>query len=277
MAANDNALLVEDEPSWSDIYERMARGAGLTNITVTDNFEDAERAIDAMRFAVALVDIGLRVDDDRNIDGLRVMEKIRAAGDRTSIIVITGRSGRDVVPIIRDSIKKYSAYDTLAKSSLVPADLRRLVTGGLREYELGASSDKEPLYAALRGEMSQLRWDDEVMRKVGTSGGADGLYRAIQAMFGSFAPLVPAAPDGLRISDGLASGVFWSRGAGHAIAACLGQASEIDAVREEAAQTGRLLGRSVGKLITEYDAKPAKGVIYQVTDQERSDFGKTAS
>src|SRR6202012_1385288 len=109
--------------SWSDIYERMVRQAGLTNITVTDNFEDAERAIDSMRFAVALVDIGLRVDDDRNIDGLRGMEKIRAAGGRTSIIVITGRSGRDVVPIIRDSIKKYSAYDTLAKSSLLPADL----------------------------------------------------------------------------------------------------------------------------------------------------------
>ena len=97
MKIDGNALVVEDEDSWSEVYARAARKVGLNQITITDTYEKAARAIDETRFAVAIVDIGLSVDDDRNVDGLHVMEKIRAIGDETSIIVVTGRSGRDVV------------------------------------------------------------------------------------------------------------------------------------------------------------------------------------
>jgi len=64
------------------------------------------------------------------------MEKIREVGDPTSIILVTGRSGRDVVSIIRDSQKKFDAYDAMPMNTLVPAELRELIAGGLGKFSL---------------------------------------------------------------------------------------------------------------------------------------------
>ena len=85
MTVSANALVVDDEPSWSEVYQRALWRVGVDRVEVTDTYEGAATAIDALRFAVAVVDIGLAVDDDTNVDGLRVMEKIRTAGDPTSI------------------------------------------------------------------------------------------------------------------------------------------------------------------------------------------------
>jgi CheY-like chemotaxis protein len=273
MTTNGNVLLVEDERSWSEIYERAVRRVGLDRIRIVETFAEATNEIESMRFSVALVDIGLHVDDDRNVDGLRVMEKIRAAGDRTSIIVITGRSGRDVLPIIRDSIKKYDAHDTIAKATLLPAELRKLVESGLREYELGSPDDRDPLFTALRGDMEQPIWDDVVMRKAATSSGAVGLYRLIDTLFNPFVPLVAGEPSGVHVQDGVACGIFWSRGIGDAIVACFGSSSRIKAAMEATQKDGHLLGLySVGKLIGEYSAASNQGVVYRLTDHVRSDF-----
>jgi len=274
MTIHGNALLVDDERSWSEVYERAVRRVGIDNVETVMSYAAAASAIDSMRFAVALVDIGLRVDDDRNVDGLRVMEKIRATGDRTSIIVITGRSGGDVLPIIRDAIKKFNAYDTIAKSTLVPAELRTLIEGGLREYELGAGDDKEPLHEALRGDLDQLVWDDMLIRKAVTRSGASELYQLINELFTPFVPLLPSESTGVTIQDdNVACGVFWSRGIGEAVVACFGTPDSVTSAMETASADGRLLGRyAVGQLVGEYSSPTAKGVIYRLRGYPRSAF-----
>lgn len=273
MAINGNALLVEDERSWSEVYERAARRAGFDTITAARTYDEAASAVDSMRFAVAVVDIGLRVDDDRNVDGLRVMDKIRAIGDRTGIIVVTGRSGGDVLPIIRDSIKKFNAYDTIAKATLVPAELRALIGGAGQEYERGAAADKAQLYEALRGDMEQVFWDDNLLRKAITLGGADELYRLIESLFGPFVPLVPGKPGGVRVQDdNLAFGTFWSRGVGAPIVSCFGTPDRVAAL-EAVSKDGMLLGRyPVGELLRGYSSPHARGVIYRLERHRRSDF-----
>jgi CheY-like chemotaxis protein len=274
MVINGNVLLVEDERSWSEIYERAVRRVGLDKVKVTETFAEAEDAIDAIRFAVALVDIGLHVDDDTNVDGLRVMEKIRAVGDKTSIIVITGRSGRDVLPIVRDAIKKYDAHDTIAKSTLLPAELRKLVESGLRAYEVGSSDDRGSLFAALRGDIQPQIWDDMIMRGAATGGGAAGLYRLIETLFGPFVPLVAGEPRGVRIKDGLACGIFWSRGIGDAIVTCFGASNRMEVAMETVRNGGLLLDAySVGQLVGEYSAASTQGVIYTLADHVRANFG----
>jgi ActR/RegA family two-component response regulator len=273
MVINGNALLVEDERSWSEVYERAARRVGFDTIRTAATYDAAASAVDSMRFAVAVVDIGLRVDDDRNVDGLRVMEKIRAVGDRTGIIVVTGRSGGDVLPIIRDSIKKFKAYDTIAKTTLVPAELRALIEGALREYQLGAADDKASLYEALRGDMEQLFWDDMLLGKTVTHGGVAELYRLIESLFGPFVPLLAGEPAGVRVQDDIAFGTFWSRGVGTALVSCFGAPSRVAAALEAASKDGTLLGRyPVGELIGEYSSSSASGVIYRLERHARSDF-----
>jgi CheY-like chemotaxis protein len=273
MAINGNALVVEDESSWAELYERAARRVGFDRVAVADTYEDAASAIDAMRFAVAVVDIGLRVDDDRDVGGLQVMEKIRAVGDGTGIIVVTGRSGRDVVPIIRDSLKRFSAFDTIAKNTLVPAALRSLIAGGLDEYKRGLGEDKKLLYAALRGDADPLIWDDAMLRGALVSGGVAELYRLVEGLLGRFVPLVSTG-GGVRLLDDVACGAFWSRGRGEPVVTCFGAGKRVDAVVETTADSGLLLGRyPVEEIVGRYGTSSAKGVVYRLADKHRSDFG----
>lgn len=271
---NRNVLLVEDERSWAEVYERAARRSGLDAVRTADSYAAAAAAIDSMRFAVALVDIGLDVDDDRNIDGLRVMEKIRASGDRTSVVVITGRSGGDVLPIVRDAIKKFNAYDTIAKSTLVPSELRTLIEGGLREYELGAGEDRTTLSKALCGDMDQLLWDDMLLGKAVTHGGVTELYKLIDSLFAPLVPLVPTETGGVRLTDGnLACGTFWSRGIGSGVIACFGPPNAVTSAVQGVTADGMLVGRyAVGELVREYSSPVAKGVVYSLIGHKRSDF-----
>ncbi len=273
MAASATALVVEDERSWSEVYQRAARRVGLGQVEVADSYDRAAIAIDARRFAVAIIDVGLAVDDDRNVDGLRVMERIRAAGDPTSLIVVTGRTGRDVVLIVRDAIKRFNACDVMAKSTLVPAELRRVIEGGVSEYRRSLDGDKKRLYAALRGKTDSLIWDNAILRGTSLGGNVAELYRVVECLLGDFVPLLPGEDGELRVLDGVACGAFWSRGAGAPVVACVGAAKSVDDAAETAAESGLLLGRyRIGEIIGSYGAAAAKGTVYRLADRDRSDF-----
>jgi CheY-like chemotaxis protein len=276
MTVSANALVVEDESEWVGIYRRALQKVGVDRVAVTDTYTGAATAIDAMRFGVAIVDIGLAVDDDTNVDGLRVMEKIRETGDPTSIIVVTGRSGRDVVSIIRDSLKKFDAYDTEPKNALAPAELRGLIEGGLDKFRHALDDDKKELYAALRGKTDPLVWDDKMLRgATGGAGGVRALYGLVEGLLGSFVPLVPGrGDDGVLLLDGIASGAFWSRGTGEPVVACFGTAERVDEAAKEAAESGVLLKRyQVQEISGRYSIASAKGVVWRLADHDRSDFG----
>jgi len=274
MPIRRSALLVEDDAAWSEIYARAASQAGIETVARVRSHGQAASEIAAMRFGVALIDIGLSEDDDTNVDGLRVMDTIREAGDPTSIVVITGRSGGDVLPIVRDSLQKYNAFDILAKRTLGPSDLRTLIEAGLRQYQLRASEGIEALRTALRGDMEPFAWDDMLLRTAVTRGGAPQLYRLIHSLFAPFTPLLPGERGGVRVLDGdLACGVFWSRGAGMAVVACFGSSASVTTAAEVASKEGMLLGRyPVGEAVGEYASRTAKGVIFRLQGQQRSDF-----
>jgi CheY-like chemotaxis protein len=274
MAVSVNALVVEDDPEWSRIYKRALGKVGVDRVEVAEAYEGASTKIDSLRFAVAVVDIGLAVDDDTNVDGLRVMEKIRQVGDPSSIIVVTGRSGRDVVSIIRDSLRKFDAYDTIAKSTYNPAELRGLLEGGLDKFRHALGDDKKQLYAALRGKTDPLVWDDKMLRgAAGGTGGVGELYRLVEGLLGSFVPLVPGDGE-VRLLDGIASGAFWSRGTGEPIVACFGTAERVDEAVKEAAESGVLLGRyRVREVSGRHSSASTKGMVWRLADHDRSDFG----
>jgi DNA-binding NtrC family response regulator len=155
----EKILIVEDEEEWRGIYERAARGSPQT-VNVAADLASAVRLIDAAKFAVAFIDIGLDISDDGNVDGVRVMEKIRATDPETSIVVITGRSGQDVLQITRDAIKKYGAYDTVGKSTVIPADIRRLLEGGLGAYRKAVARGRTDARDALTAEGIPKEWSD---------------------------------------------------------------------------------------------------------------------
>lgn len=274
MKPDNNVLVVDDERSWRKFYEDELHELGVGRVWTVADLADAEEAVEAMRFAVALVDIGLEEKNDRNIDGLRVMEKIRKTGDQTSIIVVTGRSGQDVLPIVRDAMKKFDAHDTVAKKTLKPAQLRDLVQSGIQVYEEATSNERHSLYAALRGNVEQVIWDDQMMGVGASDGGVDALYHMVDELFGRFGPLLTGEPMSVQADDGVALGVFWSRGVGQAITACMGKADRMAPIMDQARVTGMLLERyPVTEILNQYTHGSVRGVVYALAERGRDAFG----
>lgn len=277
MTTTNNVLIVEDEDDWCAIYERTARREGVSTIKVAKTFSEAERLIDAMEFAVAFVDVGLDVDDDQNVDGLRVMEKIRSTGDETSIIVITGRSGRDVLPITRDAIIKYHAYDTVGKvPRLEPSDLRRLMQEGMQAYKQAASSARPTAHQVLRGDIPAWKWDDQIMRFTQIKGDVMALYDFLERLFLQFLPVIAwGEGQAVRVHDTsrIAYGVFWSRGVGDGVAVCFGADQDINKAIEAAQSSGSLVGDvPVGAVLHTASAGAVHGAVFALNGAKRESF-----
>ncbi len=283
MGPGVNILIVEDEKEWQGTYERAVnlQGSGW-RVKVAADLAAAERLIDATKFAVAFVDVGLDVRDDRNVDGLRVMERIRAIGDEeTSIVVVTGRSGQDLLDIVRDAIKKYGAYDTVGKRSVEPAQIRELLAGGLKAYHKAVGTSRTAVRDALRGDTGAMSWDDQVMRATGFRGDVKNLYGFLNELMGAHLPIVTKS-DGQPVTIdpalGLVHGSYWSRGIAAAAVVCFGAPAQVDKALESARAEGTLLGRyQVGEPAAVLDSRGIKGAVFPLEGGKREDFARVGS
>lgn len=241
-----NLLIVEDDRDWCAAYERAAAREGMHTVKVAKNLHDAESFINELQFAVAFIDVGLNVSDDQNVDGVRVMSKIRDIGDETSIVVVTGRSGRDVIPITRDAIRKYDAYEILRKSEIEPQDIRRLISDGIAEFQKKVSAKHSAAHEVLMGDTPSWKWEDEMLRLTGAKGGIQGLYAFLEGLLGEFLPLIisKAAAQSFTAdaANGFAHGSFWSRSLGESVAIFFGNQSAVDERIDTATAEGALLG-----------------------------------
>lgn len=277
MGTSVNVLVVEDESQWRGIYQRAAASLGTgRRVKVAANLADAERLIDEIRFAVAFVDIGLDRSDDRNLDGLQVMEKIRSIGDETSIVVVTGQSGPDAISIARDALKRYSALDILAKKDVALADIRKLMADGLTTYQQAVMPARTAAQEVLRGPVDSMIWDDQVMRATRFQGPADAFYSFLASLFSEYLPVV-ARNEGARASvdaeTGLVSGAYWSRSIGAAVGVCFGPEESYADIAGKPRLEGELFGASSpGTLIREISGPGVRGGVFLLERLRRGDF-----
>ena len=192
MTTARSLLIVEDQPEWCSIYARAAARQGIRSVKVAENLAQAIELVDEIQFAVAFIDIGLAVADDRNIDGLKVMDKIRSVKDGTSIVVVTGRSGLDVLPITRESIMRYHAHNIMGKAEITPDDIGEALRSGLEMFEKRNSLSSAATHTFLKGDLNPWKWEDQMLRGTGVQGGVQGLYEFLDRLVSEFLPLVPA-------------------------------------------------------------------------------------
>lgn len=275
MRSDANVLIVEDEDEWRSIYERAvsSQRPGQT-IKVAKDLTGAERLIDSTKFAVAFVDVGLDVADDQNVDGLRVMQKIRDTGDETSIVVVTGRSGQDVLSITRDAIKKYHAFDTIGKGSVEPSDIRRLLKDGLAAYEQATVPGKLAARDSIRGETDAMIWDYQATAAIDFKGGIKSFYEFLDGLSGEYLPLVPKLGDEhphVDAENKIVYGTYWSRAIAAGVLVCFGALEVFDeavtaiGVDASAASGGRVLVR-------ELESQGIKGAVFTLEGSRRNEF-----
>jgi CheY-like chemotaxis protein len=273
----ENVLIVEDEEEWRGIFSRAVNAeASRPKIKVASDRSSAEQLIEAAKFALAIVDIGLDVSDDRNVDGLHVMEKIRATGDETSILVVTGRSGQDALRIARDALKKYGAYDTVGKSSVEPADIRKLLRHGFDAYRSAMAPRRTDARDAIRGNTAPMNWDDQVTRAISFDGDVTKFYGFLDGLFGEYLPLVPGLPgESINIDPAarFVSGEFWSRGIAAAVFICFGAADTFDSVCQTVIRDYTIVPEGDARHpVKELTGHGVKGRVFIVGERRRRDF-----
>ena len=276
MGVPENVLVVEDEEEWSSIYVRAAGGRGSPPaIKIAPDLASAKRLIDDIKFAVAFIDIGLDVSDDRNVDGLRVMESIRAVGDETSIVVVTGRSGQDVLQVARDAIKKYGAYDMVGKHTVRPSDIRQLLDGGLDTYRSATVPSRMAARDALSGDASPNIWDDRVTRAIGYKGDIGTFYDFLGRLLGEYLPIAPRSVGDRTILDPekrLIYGSYWSRAIGAAIAIWVSPADSDGA--SDLVDISMFHDEAAVAPIRELDGLGIKGGVLTMGRESRTIFGQ---
>jgi CheY-like chemotaxis protein len=278
LATARNVLIVEDESEWRDIYVKTAAREGVRTVKIAAGLAEATTLIDEMQFAMAFIDIGLNVGDDRNIDGLQVMDKIRSINDETSIVVVTGRSGTDVLPITKDAIRRYNAHDILGKATTTPAEIKEALITGLETFEEKNALRAVPAHAVLKGDLESWQWEGKMLSRTGVQGGIQGLYEFLDRLVSGFLPLVPVKPDAAMVVEtgtDFMHDAYWSRSIGAAVVICF--ASEAKVKPEiESAKSGRpLLGiYNVGATLNEVSAHGVSGAVFALSEARRDSFAR---
>lgn len=274
--ARVNILVAEDDPHWRRIYREQAEENGFSHIYLAKTLTEANKLINDVQFAVAFIDIGLDLEDDRNVDGLEVMDKIRSVGDQTSIITVTGRSGSDVLSIVRNVMKKYEALDTVAKDDATPGMISNLLAEAVRAFH-----EKTTTPAAreiLRGSDMAWDWDDKVLRATGIKGGAAEMYGFLNRLFSSYLPVVPDKQSEnvqIHVPSGIAYGKYWSRAIGCPVYVYFGRRSAItSAASDPSLAPPGLLELKSDDLLSKESVHDVEGYVYKISEATRSQFSE---
>jgi ActR/RegA family two-component response regulator len=270
-----NLLIADGTTEWCDIYERAAAKVGFNKVKVANNLSDAVALIDEVQFSVALLEIGLDIDDDRDLAGLLVMEKIRAAGDETNIVIVTGWRGRDVLPIVRDAIKKYQAYDVLSKATIFPKDLVDIMDSGQRDFETAKAAAPTAAHLVLSANMPLETWNARILTVADVTGGVKGLHDFVDQLLAPFLPIAASRNEETEILDSSTNVIFgrcWSRPIGRAIAYYFAESKIADKVMKRTKASGSLMEQyEVDEVLDEYSAHGLAGAVFGLTD-ERDNF-----
>ena len=110
----EKLLLVEDDPAIADVYAFPLRLAGY-EVTIAVDGEAALIALEADPPAMMLLDIRLP-----KLDGLQVLERLRATGSTLPVVVLSNHMDGDTIR------RAYAlgALEYLIKSQVTPTALR---------------------------------------------------------------------------------------------------------------------------------------------------------
>lgn len=122
-------LIVEDDPMLAQSLKQGLNQAGFT-VDVASSAEEAAGMVDNETFDVALIDIGLP-----GADGLALIQRLRASGNRVPVMVLTARGGME------DTVQGLDAGadDYLAKPFRLPEVLARMRALLRRSHALASS------------------------------------------------------------------------------------------------------------------------------------------
>jgi CheY-like chemotaxis protein len=225
MMTEERVLAVEDETDWQENYKRwLGKGfVGKQNVPLGfDIAKDESEAVSLLQkkyYAVVIIDLVLRRDDESDRSGDKVQEFLRShPEDGTVHLVVSGRAEKDD---IRRAAYRYGAVDVLFKLELDNPDV--LVDAVLRALEKHRKSRPQLTEQSARLLLGQGRdrtvLETKILNAINSAGGIKSWN---EVFLDGFLPRVePLARHRTRptidVAAASAVGLCWSRQCGCAI------------------------------------------------------------
>lgn len=217
MNQRTRVLVVEDTQSWQDIFKEALLGEGY-HVRAAGSYAEAKTILDRQSFDVAVLDIRLSEGDTKNTDGMKVLEDIRNAGDRTSVIIVSGYA---TVGLTRDAFKRFSVLDFLQKDQFDEPEFLELIRRGIQEAQTAGYGDISLSENLLK----------EPGRTIPTTSFLPGSHQdreeLLRKMLEDFWPLSNTPPSTTKVietwdGEHIVQIMGWSKGIGEAIVLRLG-------------------------------------------------------
>jgi len=266
-----NVLIVEDDEDWCGLYSRNVSPAHNGQVRVARTLDEALTAVREMAFAVAFVDIRLDEGDDENTDGLQVLEALARSGDVTSAIMLTGYG---TVGITRDALKRYGAYEAIAKDSVNLEAIETLVTQGTEDRNNVARVEAARAGDVMRGRQRAVEWESEMLQVTGGKGGIHALYDFLEPLVAPFVPLVAPTAESRTVVNAdphVAHGTYWSRAIGRAVLIVFGREQNVEQALAPDALAA-LAGTAVGEVLRQRTKGSVAGAVVALAERSRADF-----
>ncbi len=117
------ALIVEDSPAWQEILAEILTDMGLT-VDIAHDVPTALASLRATPHRLAVIDLSLRPDDERNRDGLQVLDAVQRLDPGCAALLLTGYA---TVEIAVAALTEHHAQTCLRKETFRRADFRQVI------------------------------------------------------------------------------------------------------------------------------------------------------
>lgn len=158
MAAQPLILVVEDDPTWQDIFSEIIQDTGFKPV-MKSTYREALAALAEHRFALAVIDMSLSALYHDNRDGVMVLKKITTLAEKLPAIVVTGYATIDLAVetltdlqavnfFPKDDFKRRKFAQAIAKEAVI----RREISRKSAYLPAGFVQNLEPKLAAILSE-----------------------------------------------------------------------------------------------------------------------------
>jgi CheY-like chemotaxis protein len=214
---SETIFAIDDDADFLETIRLILEPAGFQVDGVT-TLEAAFTKLDSRTYPVAIVDLMLKPKDINNMDGLKVLDKLRELREGTRAIVLSVQTETQVAA---ETILDHGAADYLDKTT-VGRDLKQLtakVTHQLKEARINRYGRANSAVAFV--ESLSHTWIADLLRVTRPGGGFSELRQFLAEFCDPLAPLLcPHAPEpclGIDNSKQTGYGTFWSKGVGSGV------------------------------------------------------------
>lgn len=136
MKTLNRILIVDDDQAWRQIISEQFEELEC-EVHVADHLAAAEELILAYKYDLAVLDLSLSSNDHKNIDGLVLLQHIRAADPECKCVMMTGFA---TVDIAVKAIVEFGAIHFFRKEAFVIADFMSTISSNFSPSKISNAS-----------------------------------------------------------------------------------------------------------------------------------------